>query len=173
MLKTDALDRPDILAVTSESLACRGEAVLTLALSEFCRREAAYQGLQKSDEEDCAQEALTAFLLRAANVENPLAYLKVVVRRIARSLRQAGRRSLALDSDFTGREGNARSPSAAADSRIEVCRLLGLLSPRDRRFAVLAGEGYTFAEIGEVLGVTAGAARIRIFRLRQKLSAAA
>jgi RNA polymerase sigma factor (sigma-70 family) len=142
-------------------------------LIEYCRREAAYQRLPKADEEDCAQEALTAFLMRAASVENPLAYLKVVVRRIARSLRQAGRRNVALNADFTGGEGNARSPSVAADSRIEASRLLALLSPRDRRFALLASRGYTFAEIGELLGVTGGSVRIRIFRLRKKLSAAA
>lgn len=154
-------------------IASQGESIPTHVLIEFCRREAICQRLPKSDEEDVVQEALTECLLRSASVENPLAYLRVVIRRIARSIRQASRRVVAFDADFPAAEASSLDPSSAADSRIETSRLLGSLSPRDRRFLLLTGQGYTCAEIGQALGVSGGAARARIFRLRKKLSAAA
>jgi len=172
MLSTDELGQHRATIPTSNFLAHLGGSIEVAALRELCCREALYQRLPKSDEEDVVQEALTELLLRSATVENPLAYLKVVLCREARSLRKASRRIVALD-EVPEVEVSAQDPSAAADSRIDAQRLLEPLAPNDRRLLRLASEGYTFAEIGAALGVTCGAARIRIFRLRKKLSAAA
>ena len=173
MLSTDELGQHRATIPTSNFLAHLGGSIEVAALRELCCREALYQRLPKSDEEDVVQEALTELLLRSATVENPLAYLKVVLCREARSLRKASRRIVALDAEIPGVDVSAQDPSAAADSRIDAQRLLEPLAPNDRRLLRLASEGYTFAEIGAALGVTCGTARARICRLRKKLSAAA
>ncbi len=169
---TDELDQHRVTKPTSPFLDHLGGSFELDALLELCFRETHYQRLSKSDEEDVAQKALTELVERSATVENPLAYLKVVLRREARSTREASRRSVPLD-EVPGGEASAQDPWAAADSRIDAQRLLEPLAPTDRRLLRLASEGYSFAEIGEALGVTAGAARTRISRLRKKLSAAA
>jgi DNA-binding NarL/FixJ family response regulator len=59
----------------------------------------------------------------------------------------------------------------AAEARIKLTRAMRLVSSRDGDMLVDAGFGFTDREIAERHGLTPGAVRVRISRLRLKLAA--
>lgn len=65
----------------------------------------------------------------------------------------------------------AATPAAAAEVRDALARLWASLDDTDRRFLDLRLQGYSTAEAAEQLGQSAGALRIRLHRLRQRLTA--
>jgi DNA-binding NarL/FixJ family response regulator len=60
---------------------------------------------------------------------------------------------------------------AAAEARIEITRVMRLVSSNDLNVLVDAGVGYTDHQIAERRHTTAGAVRVRLSRLRVKLVA--
>jgi DNA-directed RNA polymerase specialized sigma24 family protein len=60
---------------------------------------------------------------------------------------------------------------AATEARIEITRIMQLVSSNDRAVLLDAGVGYTDREIAERRRSTAGAIRVRLSRLRLKLAA--
>jgi RNA polymerase sigma factor (sigma-70 family) len=62
-------------------------------------------------------------------------------------------------------------PARAAEFNDQLHELCRHLSPDDRRMLEMRLDGYTFPEIGDVLGVHSVALRVRMTRLRQRLVA--
>lgn len=50
-------------------------------------------------------------------------------------------------------------------------RLEGILSPRQRQILVLLGQGLTYVEIAETIGISEGAVKSQIYRIRAKAKA--
>jgi DNA-directed RNA polymerase specialized sigma24 family protein len=65
----------------------------------------------------------------------------------------------------------ATADAAAAEARIELLRIVRLVSTNDAGLLVDAGLGYTDREIAMRRGSTPGAIRVRISRLRLKIAA--
>jgi RNA polymerase sigma-70 factor (ECF subfamily) len=57
-----------------------------------------------------------------------------------------------------------------ADQRGQLMALITCLKPTDRQLITLYLEGMNAAEIGEIAGITSGAAATKIHRLKSKLS---
>lgn len=130
------------------------------------RRFAAVAAPAEVEPEDLLQEALVATLRtdRLSDLDHPAAYLRRVImnqasnHRRRRSPRWRAERLVAV----TRREGSDAYPSDLSE--------LMWLSPRQRAVLYLAEvEGYTFDEIGEMLGCSAPAARMSATRARRRL----
>lgn len=63
-------------------------------------------------------------------------------------------------------------PGEPSPLRDLVTSALAALDPEDRRLLLLAIEGFESAEIGEMLGITAGAVRVRLTRARARIRTA-
>jgi DNA-directed RNA polymerase specialized sigma24 family protein len=140
-------------------------------LLEFCNREVHSQRLWGPVAEDVVQDALVAFLLQNNSIRNPLAYLKVVIRRKVALARRYAWLVCQHDSVPPPTLKSRVDPWAETDLRIDSRRSLRALGREDRRLAVMVWEGQSFAEIGAELGCSSGAARARTFRMRRKLGA--
>jgi RNA polymerase sigma factor (sigma-70 family) len=147
-----------------------GGSIEVSLLIAFCRREALFQRLLSIDVEDVVQQALIELIPRLKSVSNPIAYLRVVIRRIALLSRQSRRSAVALETDGRKIADPVQDPWPESECRIDANRILAPLSVVERKLLSLASQGHTFKEIGGLLGFTSGAARARIFRLRQKLA---
>ena len=122
----------------------------------------------RDEAEELAQEAFVKVLERwdrVREMDNPSGYLyrtAVNTRRsVARRLRLAAQRALFLHSPDV---------IAQSDDRDQIRRALALL-PVSQREAIVLVEwlGLTDAEAGRVLGVSAGAVRVRISRAKASL----
>lgn len=122
----------------------------------------------RDEAEELAQDALVKACERwdrVREMENPAGYLyRAAVnkrRSVARRLRLAAQRAFSL-----------RPPDviAQSDDRDQIRRALALL-PEGQREAIVLVEwlGLTDAEAGRVLGVSAGAVRVRISRAKASL----
>jgi RNA polymerase sigma-70 factor (ECF subfamily) len=81
-------------------------------------------------------------------------------------------RPAAHDTDIELAAADASPEARAAEAELgaALTRLLLELEPRDRAVLLLAElDGYTAPEIGEQLGLSAGAVRTRLTRCRQRL----
>ena len=122
----------------------------------------------RDEAEDLAQDAFVKALERwdrVGEMDNPTGYLyRTAVnahRSVARRLRLASRRALSL-----------RPPDAIAQSedRDQIRRALAALPVNQREAIVLvAWLGLTDEEAGRVLGISAGAVRVRISRAKGSL----
>lgn len=64
------------------------------------------------------------------------------------------------------------APGEPHDLRDRLVEGLGALDPEERRLLLLAGEGFEGPEIASMLGIGAGAVRMRLHRARERLRAA-
>jgi len=131
-----------------------------------------------------ADDLTSETFVRAWASGNPLrlATVKGYLFTIARNLflqrrRRAGRRSDGRRRDEAAAPelpDPAPGPERSAHSRRELERTLAALAtiPEAERSALLmrAEHGLAYAEIGRVLGISAGAARVRVHRARLKLA---
>ncbi len=132
------------------------------------RRFAAVVGPIEMDPDDLLQEAVARVLRRRrlTDLDQPGAYL----RRTMVNLASNERRSLARERRALARLG--ASAEAGGDSYPSDINELLNLQPRERAALYLAEvEGYRYAEIGELLGCSEGAARKRAMRARRHLYA--
>jgi len=65
----------------------------------------------------------------------------------------------------------ALAADGAAEARIELARIVSLVSTSDKNLVVDTGLGYANREIADRQSSTTGAVRVRLWRLRLKLAA--
>ncbi len=139
-------------------------------LIEFCRREARFQRLRAAEAEDVVQEALVALLLRLDSIQDPLAYLRVVIRRKAAFVRRSSWLATEREASPHRTAEGRHDPWVHTDGRLDSIRAWRALGSPDRQLISLVCSGRTYAEIGAKLGCSPGAARVRVFRIRQRVS---
>jgi RNA polymerase sigma-70 factor (ECF subfamily) len=118
---------------------------------------------------DAAAEAFAQAVRRGEAVRDPAAWVWRAAFRIAAGQLAVGRRS--------GTGASPDLPVAAADTLpddvVALQDALGRLPEADRRVVVLSlVGGLPAAEVGRVVGATAGAVRVRLHRARRALMAA-
>jgi RNA polymerase sigma factor (sigma-70 family) len=135
----------------------------------FSRREVLHQRLTASEAEDVLQDALVSLLLRFESIQNPLAYLKVVIRRLAALVRRSRFETSSLETTDSRELDRHSLPVPDMNLRIDLNRALTLLSTSECELLSYLCEGRSFEEIGSALGCSPGAARVRAFRVRSRL----
>lgn len=129
-----------------------------------------------SDAEDVVAAAFFELWRRRDRVRvvdgSVLPWLLVTVTNLARNTSRGLRRHRAA-LERLPRSVDLADPAEAAEERIERERLLGVLrglSPADAALLVLTGvEDYGPAEAAQALGITPGAARVRLHRARKRM----
>jgi DNA-directed RNA polymerase specialized sigma24 family protein len=119
-------------------------------------------GASREDAEDIAQEALFKLLIYIDRVEDPVAWLYVVTRRLYRRLATPARMTVA-----TVEEG--LDPRPYLDLSIDTRRLAARLSVRRQMSLRLAAVGYTERETAERLGCTAKASERALHQARRQI----
>jgi DNA-directed RNA polymerase specialized sigma24 family protein len=129
------------------------------------RRFAAVVGPREVDPDDLVQEALYRVLRRGSlsDLDSPLAYLRATILNLASNhRRRLGRHNRALARLGSNGTADVAYPSDLGD--------LFALSPEARAVLYLSDvEGYSFSEIGAIVGCSATAARKRASRARSRL----
>jgi RNA polymerase sigma factor (sigma-70 family) len=129
------------------------------------RRFAAVVGPREVEPDDLVQEAFFRVLRRGAlsDLDSPLAYLRTTILHLASN----HRRSLGRHNRALGRLASEEAASVSYPSDLDD--LIGL-SPEARAVLYLSDvEGYSFSEIGGIVGCTATTARKRASRARGML----
>jgi len=125
--------------------------------------------------EDVVSETFVRLLTRAPRIETrtALAYLLAVARNTYLTARRRGRREVPLPE-----EARAAEPDYAGrlDERARLEQVLASLAtlPEGERAALLlrVDHGLSYEEIAASLGITPGAARVRVHRARLRLASA-
>jgi RNA polymerase sigma-70 factor (ECF subfamily) len=162
-----ALAKAGDLTALDRITRCFGDRLLGVA-RQRCRNE--------EDAQDAVQDALLSagHHLRAFRGDGSLeGWLVRMVAHACSHMRRGRKNDPALHSTEVELPSRGESPEAAA-ARGQVgevlVRALLALSPEDRAVLILAeGEGFTGPEIAARLGLTAGAVRTRLTRIRQRL----
>jgi RNA polymerase sigma factor (sigma-70 family) len=161
----------DVTSETPPAVGVRLEGAPSFA--EFCRQEldwarrlAYVMTGDRASADDIAQEALTRVCKRFAGLENPRAYLRVVIVNLSRRHRRAAGRAAQLTE---GDDVVAVSPESA-----EVLDLIDRLPGRQRAVLVLRYyDGLSETEIASVLrcrpGTVKSLASRALRRLREEL----
>ena len=127
-----------------------------------------------SDAQDVISEAyVIAWRKHAHNAPNPIGYLLLTARRVLDRTRR-GQASHEVIAERLSRLMSRSGPSAedVAVRRREVAEALAALSDLDREALLLmAWDGLSSNDAGLVLGLSAGAVRVRVHRARQHLIA--
>lgn len=142
-----------------------GDEAIFAAVYPGLRRFAAVVGSIEDDPDDLVQDALLRALRggELARFDSPMAYL----RRVVTNLAADRRRSLGRQRRALGRLGNTASVTAIYPSDTSD---LDRLKPLDRAVLYLGEiEGRPLAEIGELLGLSHDAVRVRASRARHQL----
>jgi DNA-directed RNA polymerase specialized sigma24 family protein len=129
------------------------------------RRFAAVVGPREVEPDDMVQEAFFQALRRGplSDLESPLAYLRATILNLASN----HRRSLGRRNRMLGRIGSAETVDVSYPS--DLGDLLAL-SPEARAVLYLSDvEGYSFSEIGGIVGCSEATARKRASRARGML----
>ena len=91
----------------------------------------------------------------------------------SRLLTDEFRRAKALSLDAVGEGLVGERPAGDPALSPDLARLFGSLPSRDRALLWLAyAEGYSHAEIAEILGLSAGSIKVLLFRLRRSFASA-
>jgi RNA polymerase sigma-70 factor (ECF subfamily) len=151
---------------TAEPSADRSDDEVFRPLYRPLRRFAAVVAPSDVEPEDLLQDALVATLRlhRLAELDAPAAYLRRVMLNLASNQR---RRSY---SRWKALRRLAASPQQAEESYPSDLSELTWLSPRQRAVLYLSEvEGYRFAEVAEMIGMSEPAARMSATRARRRL----
>jgi RNA polymerase sigma-70 factor (ECF subfamily) len=132
------------------------------ALTGVALSLARHFGARGTDAEDIAQEALLKLITYSDTVEEPIAWLYVVVRRL-----QQQRRRHPVES--TPRAPRPIDPRAALELFIDTRRLIRSLTPRQQRSVFLSLAGYTERETAARLGCSIKATEKTLFKARKRL----
>lgn len=146
---------------------CYGERLLA-AGKRHCRT--------RTEAEDAVQDTLLFAAEGLGSFRGEGSLEGFLARTVARACRRLSRGqkndAAAHDSEveLAAAEASPEARAAEAELGAALNRLLLGLEPRDRAVLLLAElDGYTAAEIGERLGLSAGAVRTRLTRCRQRL----
>jgi len=142
---------------------------------QFLWRSLRRLGLQAADVDDAAQQVLSVFAKRLADVElgAEKAFLFQTALRVASDARRAQARSpLRFDEDALG---SAADPAPSADEQIEghearalLDEVLAAMDPELRVvFILFELEEMTMAQIAELIAIPAGTVGSRLFRARK------
>ncbi len=127
-----------------------------------------------SDAQDVISETyVIAWRKHAHAAPNPIGYLLLTARRVLDRTRR-GQASRDVVAERLSRLMSRSGPSAEdiAVRRTEVAEALAALDDLDREALLLtAWDGFSSADAGLVLGLSAGAVRVRVHRARQHLIA--
>ncbi|MEJ0025938.1 MAG: hypothetical protein WDN01_07915 [Rhizomicrobium sp.] len=119
-------------------------------------------------------ESALAYLLAAIAAgtvpANPEDLVVTLNRTIASGARLHRSRAAAL-AELAPLAEPAPSGDGAAEARVELARIVRLVSSRDEQLLVDVGLGHTDREIADRRGSTSGAVRVRLSRLRLRLAA--
>ena len=119
------------------------------------------------DAEDIVQEAMQRLLLYD-HIENPRAWLAVVVRRLAWRLhREREREGLALAEERRRLLDSPRAVTVGA--HFELASVLAHLPRHDRRLLLLDAAGFSDEEISRKVGCRPGSVHTLLTRARQRL----
>jgi len=136
------------------------------------RRYVDHRGVTGGRADDIVAETFIVAWRRLDDVpaDRPLPWLLVVARNLWLNQRRADRRYAAAQQRLPLPVPATDEPDDAAVAAVR--RGLATLDPADREVILLvARDGLTAAEVGEVLGCTPGAARVRLHRARHRLGA--
>lgn len=134
------------------------------------------------DAEDAAQEVFVRLFFDRGKFEGRSRYSTwlhgVAIRTCLTLRRSRGRRkrreSPAGDELITEQSDTRASETQRIDERHDITRLLDGLDEEDRALVLMRfGEGHDYDELAEMFGTTPGALRMRVSRIREKLSAKA
>ena len=127
----------------------------------------------QADSEDVVQETLIGVFEQAGRFEGRASVktwiTRILVRQVARRhRRERSRRTASLPSDAS--LSNEKAGTAASDARMDVPRMLAMLSPQQRQVIVLREmEGMSYQQIAETLDIPRGTVESRLFRARAAL----
>jgi DNA-directed RNA polymerase specialized sigma24 family protein len=113
------------------------------------------------DTEDIAQEALLKLVTYGGKIEDPVAWLFVVVRRLHQRQRRSQRPLPPVPTSF--------DPWPGVELSIDTRRLLGRISPRSRVAVCLSFAGYTEREAADRMGCSVKTTEKSLHRTRRRL----
>jgi RNA polymerase sigma-70 factor, ECF subfamily len=149
----------------------------------YVRRVTGFAAKRCSSADDVADAVAYTFvrLLTAARRYSPergdpAAFLFGIAANVIREQQRAGRRHVALVSKLAGRELLDADDVERIDAAIDASRrqpeldaALADVPPGERQVIELVAEGHTPSQAGDVLGISHGAARVRLSRARSRL----
>jgi RNA polymerase sigma-70 factor (ECF subfamily) len=122
---------------------------------------------------DLAQEAFVRLYRRGAFPESTEAWLVTVATNLFRNSRNSGSRRRRLLTPARG-EGSQADPAPdptervdAEEARREVRAALDRLSERERQLLLLRAEGFSYAELAGILGISEGSVGTLLARARE------
>jgi RNA polymerase sigma-70 factor (ECF subfamily) len=127
----------------------------------------------RSQAEDLVSETFTRLLTKAPRIETrtALAYLLAVARNAYLSGRRRERREMPLDAEVRAPESD---PGARLDDQARLQSVVRALRelPEGERSALLlrVDHDLTYEEIASALGISVGAAKVRVHRARLRLA---
>ena len=101
------------------------------------------------------------------------AYLFTILRNLFLTRRRTAAREVPIENSVPDRGRSTHDRAAANIELADARRHLAAMAAADRSALLMRGaEGRSYEEIGAVLGVSAGAARVRVHRARAQLAKA-
>ena len=134
------------------------------------------------DAEDAAQEVFVRLFFERGKFAGRSSYstwLHAVAIRTCLMLRRSRSRRMRHEEPGSGERIDSQpdakaSATAAVDATHDITKLLEGLEEEDRALVLMRfAENHDYEQLAEMFGTTAGACRMRISRIREKLSAAA
>jgi len=187
------IGQPDPASVSDEDLAAQAAregsdgVAFTMLMDRF--RERVWRVCWRlmgteHDAEDAAQEVFVRLFFERGKFAGRSRYstwLHGVAIRTCLMLRRSRSRRRRRESPESGEVGLAEthadpqpSPTAAVDAAHDAQKLLEHLDEEDRALVLMRfAENHDYEELAEMFGSTSGALRMRISRIREKLSATA
>jgi RNA polymerase sigma-70 factor (ECF subfamily) len=128
-------------------------------------------GADLSEAHDIAQEAFVSALPRWSSIERPTAYLRTTANReyIRRSCATTRERPMAEVPDVIANPDPSVAKVEFRDQEIRVLDAVRKLPPRQRQVIAWTLDGFTPAEIADILKVSSGAVRGSILKARREL----
>ena len=137
------------------------------------RRWALHRGISSADADDVVAEVFTIAWRRFADIpaDAPIPWLFGVARNVARNHYRSERRRAALRL-LAPREVVVPEPSEPADTRVMRAALASLREDDREVLRLVAWDGVDPSQLPIALGCSAGAARVRLHRARQRFAEA-
>jgi RNA polymerase sigma-70 factor (ECF subfamily) len=122
-----------------------------------------------------AQDLTSEAFVRLWTTRTPIrldtvrAYLFAIVRNLYRSHRRRSWRGSTLDEAIADPVDRVAAPVEQRSEVVAMMRALRRLSPEDREPLLMRAGGISYEDIARLLGVSVGAAKVRVHRSRARL----